>query len=39
MWFFGKSDLDNVYNVTESNKFVIPIITKAFKNIFEYNPT
>jgi len=34
----GKPDLENKYNLTEENAFVLPLIVEAFKSIFSVVP-
>lgn len=37
-WLFGKPNLDNKYELTEKNKFVLPFIIRGFQNIFKMVP-
>lgn len=38
-WLFGKPDMDNKYQLTEHNSFVIGYIVQAFNSTFQTTPT
>lgn len=38
-WLFGKPDLDNKYQITERNKYVIKYIVNGFTYVFKAVPT
>ena len=38
-WLLGKENEENVFEITEKNKFVLPFIVEAFKKILSFEPT
>ena len=38
-WMFGKPDLENKYNINESNRSILPLIIKGLQSIFSREPT